>query len=73
MNKNLKCDEFNEKYSIGTKGWLHMDNGDIKPTSTKSKAIVLNGNTPVIWVMGMSFCYLLDRFEPDFRANRGFD
>lgn len=66
--KNLQklCDEFNDKYKVGTKGYLHMDSGEKKPTHTTSKAQVLSGHSAVIWVNGVSGCYLLDRFEPAF-------
>ena len=58
------CDDFNSRYTKGTKGWLHMDSGESKPTHTRSKAQVLSGHSAVIWVAGVSGCYLLDRFEP---------
>ncbi len=68
MNKLQKlqkqCDDFNLRYSYGTKGYLHMDSGEKKATHTRSVAQVLSGHTAVIWVNGVSGCYMLDRFEP---------
>ena len=63
-NPQEQCDKFNEKYSRGTKGWIHLDSGERKPTHTISEAQVLSGHSAVIWVKGISGCYLLDRFEP---------
>lgn len=64
MTEQEKCDAFNAKYSVGTKGWLNMDSGEKKATHTTSVAQVLSGHSAVIWVKGISGCYLLDRFEP---------
>lgn len=61
-----QCDAFNAKYKLGTKGWLHMDNGEKKATHTTSPAQMFNGRDAVIWVKGVSGCYLLDSFEPAF-------
>ena len=61
-----QCDNFNAKYKLGTKGWLHMDSGEAKATCTRSEAQVLSGHSAVIWVKGVSGCYLLDRFEPAY-------
>ena len=58
-----QCDDFNRLYSKGTKGYLHMDSGEIKATHTTSEAQVLSGHSAVIWVYGVSGCYMLDRFE----------
>lgn len=66
MSEQKKCDDFNAKYKTGTKGWLHMDSGEKKATHTTSEALVLSGHSAVVWVNGVSGCYLLDRFEPAF-------
>lgn len=65
-NQQKQCDEFNAKYKVGTKGYLHTDSGEKKPTHTTSEAQVLSGHSAVVWVNGVSSCYLLDRFEPAF-------
>lgn len=64
-NPQKQCDEFNAKYKVGTKGYLHMDSGEKKPTHTRSEAQVLSGHSAVVWVNGVSGCYLLDRFKPE--------
>ena len=68
MNKNAQkiCDEFNTKYKVGTKGWIHFDSGEKKATHTTSKAQVIGGHSAVIWAKGISGCYLLNRFEPAY-------
>jgi len=59
-----ECDDFNLRYKLGTPGWLNMDSGERKATHTTSRAQVLSGHSAVVWVKGVSGCYLLDRFEP---------
>ena len=58
-----ECDDFNQQFAVGTKGWLHMDSGEKRETYTRSIAQVLSGHTAVIWVKGVAGCYLLNRFE----------
>ena len=65
MDAQKQCDSFNEKYSVGTKGWLHLDSGERKATHTISKAQIMCDEA-VIWVKGVSGCYLLERFEPAY-------
>ena len=59
-----EVDEFNAKYSPGTKGWLHLSDGEKKQTCTLTGAFVLCGNTAAIMVKGISGAYHLDSFEP---------
>lgn len=61
-----QCDAFNAKYKVGVKGYLHLDSGEKKPTHTTSQAQVLSGHSAVVWVKGVSGCYLLSRFEPAY-------
>lgn len=58
------CDEFNAKYPVDTKGFLRKDDGSVIATRTRARAQVLSGHTAVIWVEGVTGCYLLDRFTP---------
>jgi hypothetical protein len=38
-----------------------MDSGEIRETRTRSEAQVLGGHSAVVWLEGISGCYLLDR------------
>jgi hypothetical protein len=58
------CDKFNAKHPIGTSGKLLKDGGKVMETVTRSAAQVLSGHSAVIWLEGVSGCYLLDRFTP---------
>lgn len=58
-----QCDRWNEKYPVGTLVCVRRDNGAVETTKTRSEAQVLSGHTPVIWLEGISGCYLLDRVE----------
>lgn len=59
-----QVDEWNELYPPGTEVVLTDDEGQQQLTSTRSAAEVLSGHTAVIWVEGISGCYLLDRIQP---------
>lgn len=56
-----QCDSWNEKHAIGTKVLLLKDGGEKVKTVTRSEAQVLSGHTAVIWLEGISGCYMLDR------------
>jgi hypothetical protein len=58
-----KVNAWNAEYGIGKSVIVTRDNGTILETYTRSQAIVLN-DQPVIWVEGITGCYLLDRVEP---------
>jgi hypothetical protein len=62
-----QCDAWNKKYPVGTPVVLQKDGGENLSTVTRSEAEVLSGHTPVIWLKGVSGCYLLDRVTPDQR------
>jgi len=61
---NKKVEDWNKKVSVGARVTVELDSGTFKETTTRSKAQVLPGNTPVIWLEGLSGCYLLDRVRP---------
>jgi hypothetical protein len=65
-----QCDDWNAHYPIGQAVTLQKDKfsaSDIREgvsTVTRSKAEVLSGHSAVIWLEGISGCYLLDRVTP---------
>lgn len=60
-----ECDAWNAKHPIGTPVTVRLDNGDRCITTTRSAAEVLSGHSAVIWINGISGCYLLDRVTVD--------
>lgn len=56
-----KVDDWNARYPVGQKVKVVKDLGDIFETTTRSEAQVLSGHTAVIWVVGITGCYQLDR------------
>lgn len=61
VNPQTAVDAFNAKYPVGTEVAVRRDNGESQVTITRSKAEVLSGHSAVIWLDGISGCYLLDR------------
>jgi hypothetical protein len=59
-----QVDTFNGRHPVGQRVVLRKDNGEGFETVTRSKAEVLSGHSAVIWVDGISGCYLLDRITP---------
>lgn len=57
------CDTWNAKHQIGAPVNVRMDNGETTRTVTRSKAEMLSGHTAVIWLEGISGCYMLDRVK----------
>ena len=55
------CDAWNAKHPVGTAVKVRRDNGEIQDTKTRAPAEMLSGHTAVIWLDGISGCYLLDR------------
>lgn len=55
------CDKFNEAHPVGSEVMLMIDGDDGRLTKvrTKSKACILCGHTPVVWLEGISGCYAL--------------
>lgn len=58
------CDKFNAAHQVGAAVKVQLDGGEIRETVTTSEAQVLSGHSAVIWLKGISGCYLLDRVTP---------
>jgi len=58
-----KCDAWNARYKVGQAVTVRQDSGYERVTKTSSPASVLSGHTAVIWLDGISGCYLLDRVK----------
>lgn len=60
-----ECDAFNAKCPVGSRVSVKLDFIDEpRITVTTSEAQVLSGHSAVIWLAGVSGCYLLDRVTP---------
>lgn len=57
-------ERFNRDVPIGSAVTVRKDGGEVIQTVTDSKAYVLSGHTPVIFLRGISGCYALDRVTP---------
>ena len=65
----LQVENWNLKYPVGTEVTVELDSGEIQATRTRSAAQMLGavaskndpGHTAVIWLEGISGCYLLSR------------
>ena len=55
------CDKFNAANEVGVPVSVRLDSGEIRETITTSEAQVLSGHSAVIWLEGVSGCYLLER------------
>lgn len=60
-SNELAVKSFNEKYPVGTKVKVRRDAGDFLETTVSAPADLLGGHTPVVWLLGLSGCYLLNR------------
>ena len=58
------CDKFNAANQVGSAVTVQLDGGEVSETITTSEAQVLSGHSAVIWLKGISGCYLLDRVTP---------
>ncbi|KEA07168.1 hypothetical protein [Rhizobium rhizogenes] len=67
----VQCDAFNSRYPVGQKVSVRKDDGAGSITFTRSKAEVLSGHSAVIWLEGISGCYLLDRVTAIMEAAHG--
>lgn len=56
-----ECDAWNAEHVIGTHVVLTRDDNVQLRTRTRSEAQVLSGHSAVIWLDGVSGCYLLNR------------
>jgi hypothetical protein len=57
----LECQRWNEAHPVGTRVFVQKDNGIKQLTRTRSEASVLSGHSAVIYLEGISGCYLLSR------------
>lgn len=62
-----QCDAWNAKHEVGCTVVLTKDNGEQFETRTRSAAEVLSGHSAVIWLEGVTGCYLLDRVRAETR------
>jgi hypothetical protein len=58
------CDKFNAAHQVGAAVTVLLDSGEVRETITTSEAQVLSGHSAVIWLEGISGCYLLERVTP---------
>lgn len=56
-----QCVVFNAACPVGSPVIVKLDGGETRETTTTSEAQVLSGHSSVIWLKGISGCYLLDR------------
>ena len=57
------CDAFNAACPVGGRVRVTLDGGRVLDTVTFSRAQVLSGHSAVVWLRGVSGCYLLDRVQ----------
>jgi hypothetical protein len=62
--RSLSIEGFNLAVDIGDVALYRNDDGKIFKTRTRSKAAVLGGHTPVVWLEGKSGCVALERVSP---------
>ncbi len=56
-----KVKVFNRKHPPGSLVTVTKDFGELFETEVKFPAEILSGHTAVVWLAGISGCYLLDR------------
>lgn len=61
LDLNSQIVAWNTNHDIGTNVIVKRDNGSEMETRTRSRAAVLSGHSAVIWLDGISGCYLLER------------
>ncbi|MCX7071185.1 MAG: hypothetical protein NTW01_09355 [Gammaproteobacteria bacterium] len=61
LSPSVQVDSWNAEHPVGTPVYVRLDNGTEMETTTRSKAQVLSGHSAVIWLEGITGCYLLDR------------
>ncbi|KAA0910636.1 hypothetical protein [Pusillimonas sp. ANT_WB101] len=60
-----ECDAFNAKCMVGGQVAVKLDFVDeSKITTTISEAQILSGHSAVVWMKGISGCYLLSHVTP---------
>lgn len=74
-NHRYFVDEWNKSNPIGTPVTVKMDDGTERHTKTTSPAQLLGGHTGVVWLEGISGCYMLcrvtKRFDEFCQTKRG--
>jgi hypothetical protein len=64
-----ECADWNHAHPIGTPVELTTDSKGVIHTKTTAAAqLIPSSNLPVIWVEGISGCYLLSRVKPAGRV-----
>ena len=56
-----KVDAFNERKPVGTSVTVIGDLGEKFETKVKRPAEIMSGHSAVVWLEGISGCYMLDR------------
>ena len=56
-----QCNLFNARNPVGTKVVVRLDDGRKILTTTRTTAQLLSVHSAVIWLDGISGCYMLDR------------
>jgi hypothetical protein len=60
-SQRAQINRWNARYPVGTRVVVTRDNGSEIVTRTRSGAQLLSGHTAVIFLEGISGCYLLGR------------
>jgi len=61
VSLELQCEQWNRTHPVGSRVDVRLDSGEVRETVTRSAAEVLSGHSAVIWLKGITGCYLLDR------------
>ena len=61
MSKEQQVEAFNIEHPVGSPVTVRMDGGGVLDTTVKYPAQLLSGRTPVVWLNGVSGCYVLTR------------
>jgi hypothetical protein len=56
-------EQWNAAHRVGTRVRVTKDDGSSVETTTRTRAMMLSGHTPVIFLEGISGCYLLTRVK----------
>lgn len=59
-----QVDNWNKHYPVGQAVTVRRDNGATITTKTRAPAGLLSGHSAVVWLEGISGCYLLSRVAP---------
>lgn len=54
-----KVDDWNKRWPVGQTVTVRVDGGGTVQTTTRGPAELMCGHSPVIWLEGVSGCYLL--------------